>query len=279
MFRVQLFGVPSIKFVGAGTWAEVGRPGQLLTSYLLTYPGRIFRREQLQEQFWGNLSGVRGRAAMNTAMWRIRKLLAKLEQDKAGPCSLFVKNTEILMNYDDRRTVDIHLFTDEVQRLSGITSLDDIQIEELQACADLYAGAFLDGEYADWVIVEREKLERMYIGLLSLLANCLTRARRFDEAISVANQILAIDPYREAIHRDLIVTFALNEQRQAAMRQFERLRCLLDEELGVSPARETTALFHALKSEAFMEHFDPLQSSCFQSSAISSSQRGSNRRI
>ena len=55
--------------------AELGSCGQMLAAYLLEFPGRIHRRERLAELFWRDLDADRSRAALNTALWRVRKLL------------------------------------------------------------------------------------------------------------------------------------------------------------------------------------------------------------
>jgi two-component SAPR family response regulator len=137
------------------------------------------------------------------------------------------------------------------------------EVDDLRGCITLYEGQLLEGETAEWAIVERERLERLYLRLLVLLGNRLVRMDRLEEAIVVANRILAVDPFREATHRDLIITLALNEQRGAAIRHFERLRRLLRDELDLTPARETAALIDALRSEGFREQLTPFQGRCF----------------
>jgi two-component SAPR family response regulator len=46
--------------------------------------GRVHRRERLADQFWGHLDPDRARAALNTALWRFRKLLARDPESGGG---------------------------------------------------------------------------------------------------------------------------------------------------------------------------------------------------
>lgn len=262
MPRVQLFGVPSPKILGGTEIADLGRAGQRLAGYLFSVAGRTLRREFLQDQFWGELGEGRARAALSTALWRIRKALP----DGA----LLVRHSEITLLPDERLLIDVRLFSEQAENLLAEDAQATSPISALKACLALYLGQFLEGEAAEWAVIERERLERLYLRLLALFGNRLARTNQFEEAIVVANQILTIDPFREATHRDLIIALALNEQRAAAIHHFERLRRLLRDELDLAPARETAVLMDTLKSEVFRERLLPLKGQCFSGFELSS---------
>src|SRR5690606_12021914 len=56
------------------------------------------------------------------------------------------------------------------------------------------------------------------------------------------------DPLHEPAHRHLMSLYALAGQQAAALRQYEQAATLLDEELGVEPEEETTALYEAIRT-------------------------------
>jgi DNA-binding SARP family transcriptional activator len=68
----------------------------------------------------------------------------------------------------------------------------------------------------------------------------------YDRAIAYARRWLALDPLQEAVHRRLMVLYAESGQRNAALRQYSECERLLNEELGVPPEEETTALYKTL---------------------------------
>jgi pentatricopeptide repeat protein len=59
----------------------------------------------------------------------------------------------------------------------------------------------------------------------------------------MANQALAIDPYRESSYRLLMRAHAACGNTPEAIRVYHRLRGLLDRELGTDPSPDTEALF------------------------------------
>ena len=64
-------------------------------------------------------------------------------------------------------------------------------------------------------------------------------ASRLDKAQAHARRQLALEPWREPAHRQLMQAFALAGDRAAALTQYETCRSLLWEELGVEPVSYT----------------------------------------
>ena len=57
-----------------------------------------------------------------------------------------------------------------------------------------------------------------------------------------ARRQLALEPWNEGAHQNLMLALALGGQRAAALRQYEACRSVLAQELGVEPSAETEAL-------------------------------------
>jgi hypothetical protein len=88
MLNVQLLGTPSFRILDRPAGGELGKAGRLLGSFLFTFANQPFRRDHLQDLFWGDLSVERGRAALNTAIWRLRKLLSAPPSSHIGCLSV-----------------------------------------------------------------------------------------------------------------------------------------------------------------------------------------------
>ena len=69
----------------------------------------------------------------------------------------------------------------------------------------------------------------------------------YAQAIGHARHWLAVDPLREEAHRWLMQLHAATGARDAALRQYREAVRILDEELGVGPLPETTALYEAIQ--------------------------------
>ena len=74
---------------------------------------------------------------------------------------------------------------------------------------------------------------------------------RFEAALEHGMRILAIDPAREKIHRQLMRLYALNGDRNAALAQYKRCKQVLRDELGLAPMRETRQLYQRIKDNIF----------------------------
>jgi DNA-binding SARP family transcriptional activator len=96
--------------------------------------------------------------------------------------------------------------------------------------------------YEDWCLVERERLQGLYLRALARLMAHNSAMSEYDLAIDCARRILGCDPLREEVHRDLIRLHLTAGQPAAAMRQYRLCEELLRQELAVEPAPETRSL-------------------------------------
>ena len=76
------------------------------------------------------------------------------------------------------------------------------------------------------------------------------------KALGHGQKILAIDPLREDVHRQLMHLHMQKGQRSLAVRQYRTCQETLQTELGIPPMPETQALFHQI-----MEADTPVRSS------------------
>jgi len=122
-------------------------------------------------------------------------------------------------------------------------------IEPLREAVGLHRGDFLAGfalrdsaDFDDWQYFQAERLRRALAGALERLVRAESGQRRWEEAIDAARRWLALDALHEAAHRQLMRLYAWSGRRAAALRQYQTCVRVLDEELGVEPLEETTAL-------------------------------------
>ncbi|MCB0140184.1 MAG: AAA family ATPase [Caldilineaceae bacterium] len=71
---------------------------------------------------------------------------------------------------------------------------------------------------------------------------------QLDDAITATRRILALEPWREDAHRQLMALLAQNGQRGAALAHFELCREQLERELDVEPSATTLALVAEIRA-------------------------------
>ncbi|HEX6737495.1 MAG TPA: BTAD domain-containing putative transcriptional regulator, partial [Vicinamibacteria bacterium] len=124
----------------------------------------------------------------------------------------------------------------------------------LEQAAALYRGQFLAGfsiddsaAFEEWALGRREWLLQRALGALAWLADYHEHRGTHERVGEYARRQLALDPWREGAHRQLMRALAASGQRGAALAQYERCRTTLAEELGCEPEAATTALYRQIK--------------------------------
>jgi TolB-like protein len=117
---------------------------------------------------------------------------------------------------------------------------------------ELWRGVLIDdvsirGEaFEEWLRTERDRLKSMAIGLFDQLVPVAPETER----IEIARRLIALDPLREASHRQLMRAYAGLGERALALKHYDALRRTLRDELAVEPAEETQRLRRAIADEA-----------------------------
>ncbi len=242
--RVRLLGNLEVEYRGRAVTAFESDKARGLMVYLLLHP-RALRREHLAGLFWGARPESRARGNLSRVLTNLRRLM---------PGYLLSDRHTVQFDREQPFWLDVQTL-EEGARQSQVD--DEAGEERARAVVALYRGEFLEGfslpdcpEFEEWVVVQRERLHRLALGLLDhLVERCLARGE-YRTALGYARRSLHSEPWREAAHRQVMLLLARTGQRTAALRQYERCRTLLAEELGLAPSVETTALYHRIRAAA-----------------------------
>lgn len=239
--EVTLFGTLSVQ-VGGTPLAQLpsGKIKHLL-AYLLLNRHTVHPREQLAGLFWGDEGDQRARHCLNTALWRLNRMLAQ-----PGPRTQSYLRIDA-QNIGFNTASDSWLDVDEFE--SRCTLADQIgrdapekQAALYQQAVARYRGDLLVDCYEDWCLIERERFRCLYLRALGHLLTYYAARGAHDEAIECARRILACDPLREDVHRDLIGLYLAIDRPADALRQYRTCEGLLARELAVEPMPETRSL-------------------------------------
>ena len=257
MLRVNLLGPASFSVEQSLVKPELGSAGRLLACYLFEFMGRAHRRERLADLFWGELQPEKARIALNTAIWRIRKML-----DfglKGGSRSLLTVGSDVLLEPAQFIKVDTHVLDTACR---GATTrpqskqLTETDEHELAAAIESYHGPFLDGDDDDWVLQERERLHSLFVRSTLELMRAAARRKEYECALAFGRRVLATDPWRENIQQNVMLLLVVNGQRAGAIRNYERLRTLLQSDSGIDPMPDTKRLHQEISTGEIFSNVD-----------------------
>jgi DNA-binding SARP family transcriptional activator/predicted ATPase len=169
----------------------------------------------------------------------------------------------------DRETAGLNpgakLWLDVDQFRSLLAAWQDHGHPEVDACpkclgalaeaVDLYQGDFLAGftlrdsaPFDEFQFFQTESLRRELASALERLVWGHAAGGEYEPVIGYARRWLALDPLHEPAHRCLMELYAQAGQRAAALRQYQECARILEEELGLSPSEQTTALYEQIRT-------------------------------
>ncbi len=232
----------SFHFLGAPRLDKHNRPLKLdtrkavaLAAYLALTP-TAHERDELAAIFYPDADTSRARAALRRTLSTLKSAL--------GENILNIERETIGLNLEKIRV--------DVLEFRALASQNDF--DALTRAAQLYQGDFLAGftlrdspAFDEWQFFETESLRKQFAVVLENLTAQRTARGETKRAIEAARRWLALDALHEPAHRALMLLYARDGQRAAALRQYHECVRQLDTELGVAPLPETTELFRAIK--------------------------------
>ncbi len=229
--RLELLGVPRVLHDGRPVHFDTRKALALLS--LLAVSARSEGRERLAALLWPDSDPGRARAAL-------RRTLSVTAA--ALPGCLEVTRAAVGL-----RPGGVSSDVEEFRRLLASGTPED-----WERAAALYRDDFLQGfqlrdssDFEEWQLATSEQL-RLDLGrLLERLVEARLAASAFDAALEPAQRWVALDPLHEPAHQALLRIYGATGRWSAALRQYRSCVRWLDQELGVPPLSETTALYEA----------------------------------
>jgi len=232
--RLELLG--DFRLIAGSNLVTISaKKAQALLAYLAVRPAQLVSRDKIAALLWGSFGPEQARQSLRQMLSTLRRELKAI----AGDDPLLVEENDFLAL--DAQTVSC----DVVEFEAGVASGAE---ESLKQAIDRYKGDFLEGfeldedRYDQWILGERDRLHRMSLRAHSQLLDLLTRREAIDEAISVAQHSLRVDPLQEPVHRALMKLYAQSGDPVNALQQYDILARSLKRELGVNPDTETQKL-------------------------------------
>jgi len=246
-FSIRLFGRFNLQQEDGTPFEIESRKALELFCYLLIYRNRPHSRDALAEVIWGETSSTRSKKYLRQALWQIQSALASHTNQEIQPLIL-TDGEWVQINPQTNLWLDVADFEETFNcvRDHHGKDLDEDGYLKLKKAIELYQGEMLEGWYEDWCLFERERLQNLYLGMLDKLMSYCEAHHVYEEALSFGEKILRYDVARERTHRRMVRIYYMAGERTAALRQYERCVTLLQEELGVKPAKKTVELYEQI---------------------------------
>ena len=237
---VEIFRDPA-RPLAADAW--VTRRARDILCFIASRRHRRVSKDTIIDTFWGESDFGSVEKNFHPTISHIRKGLNSNQPLKQN--FLLYRDGDYQLNADFSYYID----TEEFDRLVAEAETArrarefDRCINLYEAAIRVYRGDFMQGTYDDWVEEQRSYYREQYLRLLEALAAVAQKTEDWARSLQLAQQILREDPFREDVHCIIMRAHAGQGNRHAVKEQYETLRGLLREELGVEPAQETQRVY------------------------------------
>jgi predicted ATPase len=253
---LSFLGTFDVRRDGAAITDFRAQNARALLAYLALESDRPHEREHLCALLWPDQPLDHALTNLRQALHRLRQAI---EPEGREGSALLINRQAVQLDTAAIESLDVAALGAAVEAAQAHRhrrlSACPLCVERLRAAAALYRGEFLAGfncmgsrPFEAWLLLWRERLHHQFVVALEALADHYTARGEDAQARDYLRRWLAVEPWREAAHQQLMRVLARGDQG-AALRQFESCRAALAR-LGAEPTPETVALAGQIKAEA-----------------------------
>lgn len=236
-FRI-LKGGQQVRFTGKSP----RKPLELLKA-LIAFGSAEVDQLSLVDALWPELEGDNALRAFETALYRLRKLLA-------DDAAITLKGGKLTLNagcvWVDSVSVERLLLEIDAADAAG----RDRPIDELASrLLSGYPGHFLPGESGAWAIERRKHLRNRFLHALEELARRFEAREAWEATARCYRRAVEIEPLTEKFSYQLMLCYQRQGQTAEALAVYRRCRQTLSSNLGIEPSAMMKALHSALAAE------------------------------
>ncbi len=252
--RIHLFGKFCVRRNEQVLDGFDARKVQELFCYLLLHRDHSLPRETLASLLWPETTTAQSKKNLRQTLWQLQTALGSQNESTYNRL-LLVEPDWVKLNSEADLWLDVAVFEQVynlVQKTPG-QELDRSTAELLQDTVQLYQGSLLEGWYQDWCLLERERLQNIYLAMLDKLMSYCEVQHDYETGLLYGMRIMCYDRARERTHRRMMRLYYLLGDRAEALRQYERCAAALEEELGINPSKSTTAIYRQIQADQLDE--------------------------
>ncbi len=237
--RIRALGAAAVELgdtaLTAADWSYA-KPRELMFLLVSSPP---MTKDQIAAALWPDLSRQQLGNALHTALRELRRALG-------DPGWVLYSDGHYRFNRSRPHECDVTAFEDALVAARRARPAE-AALPHLQRAIGVYGGDFLDGmATGEWALVRRDELRRAFESALLATGRLQAAAGRHQAAATAFRRAVAHEPLNESAHRELMNCWARLGETARAVRHYEELVEVLRDQVGVSPAAETAALYRRL---------------------------------
>jgi DNA-binding SARP family transcriptional activator len=218
-----------------------GRQGRLTLAVLAWERDRAISVDELAEVVWDGAPPAAWQTALRALVSKLRGALEEAGADATIEHAFGCYQLRLPAD----AWIDVEAANAAVHEAEAVLRAED---REGAIGAALVANAiarrpFLPGDVGAWVERRREQLRQIRVRALEVRARIALATRDPVGALTDAELVVELEPYRETGHVLLMQAHVAAGNSAQGLAVYERLRARLADELGASPSPETESAF------------------------------------
>ncbi len=240
--RIQLCGRFAVELDGVRLEDTLtSRQTRLVLAYLALHRNRPVERETLTALLWPEHPPSGAETTLRGLIFRLRQALGD---------GRLRGRSELVLELPDDAWVDVEVARSAAHQAESAIAQERWREAWLPArVADsITGGQFMPGHAGEWVDDRRHELDEVKLRALECIAQ--TGLELGDTELAAAERagraLIAAAPYRESGYLYLMQALERTDNVAEALRVYDKVRCLLRDELAISPGSRLVALHDAL---------------------------------
>jgi peptide/nickel transport system substrate-binding protein len=244
---IKLLGPTELTVDGAPRTLGGPRQRAVLVDLAL-HAGRVVTMSELVEDLWGGSPPASAGHTIETYVSRLRRVL----QAEGGAGVLVTAGSGYQLNVSPAQV--------DALRFGELAALGTAALERgdapaaaglLSAALALWRGpALADVRDSEFALSAARHLENDRLGAFESLTDARLLLGQHREVLSALERAIALDPYRERFHAQLITALYRSGRQADALAAFQKARARLAEDLGLEPGRALRELERAVLLQA-----------------------------
>ena len=211
------------------------KKAQELFAYLFHLQGQPVDKETILLQLWPDTDRESATTLFHTTLYSIRKMLA-------------VFQLEELIVYDKKKyAMKMNLISSDLGKMSELCRAlgqnDEAFVYDCREVLNGYRGEYLGGVACEFSAAPRVFYEQKFLQLSSIAARKSMEQKRWEEAVSLLDKAIGVDPFEESLYLLIMQCFQALKDVKRAKRYYNQLTDVLRDELDVEPSAEVTAAY------------------------------------
>ena len=187
-------------------------------------------KEQITAALWPNLSPSKATSNLHINMYRARRAL--YPGIFTFGCGLYKINPGLNVWFDVTEFKHCVKQTDSLPLNSSDSGLN------LEKAVEMYKGPFMEDCYSEWTESQRHELENRYLKVLSKLAGYNSHHGKIDQAITLLEKFISIDPYHDDVYHQMMECHLKAGDKISAERIYQQyINTVADEAEFIPPDR------------------------------------------